>query len=65
MSGSRFSVNYTECKLSRNAIVNIFNYLSRVTSGSQTVTVTRNPGTSELTGADIAIANGKGWNVVT
>jgi hypothetical protein len=56
--------SYTGCKLSREAIVNIFNNLGTA-SGSQTITLTQNPGSGDLTPTDIAIATGKGWTVVS
>jgi len=58
------SHSYNNCKLSREAIVNIFNNLGTA-SGSQTITVTNNPGSGDLTATDIAIATGKGWTVVS
>ena len=56
--------SYNNCELSREAIVNVFNNLGTA-SGSQTITVTNNPGATELTPTDIAIATGKGWTVVS
>ncbi len=58
------SHSYNNCKLSREAIVNIFNNLGTA-SGSQTITMTNNPGSGDLTPTDIAIATGKGWTVVS
>ena len=58
------SHSYNNCKLSREAIVNIFNNLGTA-SGSKTITVTNNPGSGDLTATDIAIATGKGWTVVS
>jgi hypothetical protein len=54
---------YQNCKLSREAIVNVFNNLGTA-SGSQTITLTQNPGSGDLTPTDIAIATGKGWTVL-
>jgi len=58
------SHTYQYCKLSREAIVNIFNNLGTA-SGSQTITVSNNPGSGDLTATDIAIATGKGWTVAS
>lgn len=58
------SHSYNNCKLSREAIVNIFNNLGTAT-GSPTITMTNNPGSGDLTPTDIAIATGKGWTVVS
>lgn len=54
--------SYQRCQLSREEIVNIFNNLGTA-SGSQTITVSLNPGSSSVTPAEIAIATGKGWTV--
>ena len=55
------SHSYNTNKLSRLALINIFNNLGNATS--QTIDVRYNPGTSELTPSDIAIATSKGWTV--
>jgi len=62
--GLVISHTYDNCKLSREAIVNIFNNLGTA-SGSQTITVTNNTGSGDLTATDIAIATGKGWTVAS
>lgn len=54
--------SYQRCQLSREEIVKIFNNLGTA-SGSQTITVSLNPGSSSVTPAEIAIATGKGWTV--
>lgn len=54
--------SYQRCQLSREEIVNIFNNLGTA-SGSQTITVSLNPGSSSVTAGEIAIATGKGWTV--
>jgi surface protein len=55
------SHSYSTNKLSRLALINIFNNLGNATS--QTIDVRNNPGTSDLTPEDIAIAISKGWTV--
>ena len=55
--------SYRYCQLDRDAIVNIFNNLG--TASSQTITISNNPGSGDLTPTDIAIATGKGWTVVS
>ena len=53
--------SYNTNKFSRLGLINIFNNLGNATS--QTIDVRNNPGTSELTPEDIAIATSKGWTV--
>lgn len=55
------SHSYNTNKFSRLGLINIFNNLGNATS--QTIDVRNNPGTSELTPEDIAIATSKGWTV--
>ena len=55
------SHSYNTNKLSRLALINIFNNLGNATS--QTIDVRYNPGTADLTPEDIAIATSKGWTV--
>ena len=54
--------SYQRCQLSREEIVNIFNNLGTA-SGTQTITVSLNPGSSSVSAGEIAIATGKGWTV--
>jgi len=61
LSGTKFSVNYSNCALSAPALVNIFNGLATVVASSQTITITGNWGASILTAGERAIATGKGW----
>lgn len=61
-TGMRFSISFLNCQLTRDAIVEVFTNLGTA-SGTQTVTVTGNPGAASLSGADLAIATGKGWTV--
>jgi hypothetical protein len=64
MTGTTRAISYITCKLSHDAIVDIFNAVG-IAAGAQNLTVTTNPGTAALTGPEIAIATGKGWTVVT
>jgi len=59
--GGTFTDSYKNCNLDRANIVNIFNNLG--TSVGQTIDVSANPGTVDLTAGDIAIATNKGWAV--
>ena len=55
-------VSLQDCSLSRAAIVAFFNSLPTITS-AKAITLTGNPGVSELTNAEKAIATGKGWTL--
>jgi hypothetical protein len=59
---TRISIDYSNCSLSRNELINIFTALSTITS--QYITITGNPGTAELTVADRFIATSKGWTII-
>ena len=61
ITGLKFTHTYSGGNLVRSEIVNIFNNLGN--ASSQTIDVRTNPGTSELTPEDIAIATSKGWTV--
>jgi len=63
LSGTKFSISYRGCALSRLQIIDIFNNLGTATS--QTIDVGLNIGTSSLSAADLLIATNKGWTVVT
>ena len=56
------AVSLQDCSLSHAAIVAFFNSLPTITS-AKTITLTGNPGVSELTSAEKAIATGKGWTL--
>lgn len=56
--------SYRNCNLVRTEIVNIFNNLGTA-SGTQTINVSGNPGSSDLTTADELIAQNKGWTVTS
>lgn len=63
LSGTKETISYTKCKLSRAALVDIFNNLaSGVTA--KTITITNNWGSVLLTPEDRAIATDKGWTIV-
>lgn len=59
LSGGRFAISFAGCLLNAAALDAIYTGLGTA-SGSQTVTVTGNPGT---TGDTPSIATGKGWTV--
>ena len=56
------AVSLTDCSLGHAAIVSFFNSLPTITS-AKAITLTGNPGVSELTDAEKAIATGKGWTL--
>ena len=56
------AVSLKDCSLSHAAIVAFFNSLPTITS-AKAITLTGNPGVSELTDAEKAIATGKGWTL--
>lgn len=58
--GTAYEISYSNCSLSRKAIVEIFNGLA---NASATVDVSYNYGAADLTAEDLAIAEGKGWTV--
>ncbi len=62
MTGLHYSISFSQCKLSRNAIVNIFSGLGTA-SGAAAITVSNNFGFADLTTGDKNIASGKGWIV--
>ena len=57
-----YAVSLQDCSLSHAAIVAFFNSLPTITSANA-ITLTGNPGVSELTDAEKAIAIGKGWTL--
>ena len=59
---SGYAVSLQDCSLSHAAIVAFFNSLPTITS-AKAITLTGNPGVSELTDAEKAIATGKGWTL--
>lgn len=58
-----YSVDLTNCSLSRDALVQVFEDLGTVTG--ETLTVTGNWGVVDLTSPDLQIASDKGWLVAT
>jgi hypothetical protein len=61
--GITVSFTLEDCNFSREGLVQVFNDLGTVASG--TITVTNNPGVPDLTAADLLIATNKGWTVTT
>ena len=59
---SGYEISLRDCSLSHAAIVSFFNSLPTITS-AKAITLTGNPGVSELTDAEKAIATGKGWTL--
>ena len=57
-----YAVSLQDCSLSHAAIVAFFNSLPRITS-AKAITLKGNPGVSELTNAEKAIATGKSWTL--
>ena len=57
-----YAISLSNCSLSHAAIVAFFNSLPTITS-AKAITLTGNPGVSELTNAEKAIATGKGWTL--
>ena len=62
-TGTKNVLSYAGCKLSRTALVDIFNNLASGVS-SKTITITNNWGAPLLTAGEKAIATGKGWTIV-
>ena len=61
--GITVSFTLEDCNFSREGLVQVFNDLGTVASG--TITVTNNPGVGDLTADDLLIATNKGWTVTT
>ena len=57
-----YAVSLKDCSLGHAAIVAFFNSLPTITS-AKAITLTGNPGVSELTDAEKAVATGKGWTL--
>ena len=57
-----YDIALNECSLGHTAIVAFFNSLPTITS-AKAITLTGNPGVSELTDAEKAVATGKGWTL--
>lgn len=64
MTGMAQAFTIANCLFSREGIVEVFNGLASGVS-SKTITVSGNPGTGDLTAADLLIATNKGWTVTT
>jgi hypothetical protein len=65
LPGIIITFTVAECDLERQALIDLFNDLGSVSPGTQTITITNNPGVATLTAGEIAIATGKGWIVTT
>ena len=64
LAGTKFNISYTDCKLSRSALVAIFNGLADLTGGTaRTITISGNFGAAQLTQADRDIARNKNWTI--
>ena len=59
--GTSTNISYQDCRLSRQALVDIFNGLATVTG--KTITITGNWGAQYLTTQDRNIATNKGWTI--
>jgi hypothetical protein len=60
------TVDFSQCSLSRTAIVEIFtNLVDRSATTSATITITGNWGVADLTAGDLLIATSKNWVVAT
>ena len=57
-----YAISLSNCSLGHAAIVAFFNSLPTITS-AKAITLTGNPGVSELTDAEKAVATGKGWTL--
>ena len=62
-SGSRSTIDYSNCMFSRNELVTIFTNLGITGSIPCSITTSGNWGSSSLTAGDIAIATNKGWTI--
>lgn len=63
LSGTKNTISYAGCKLSRTTLVEIFKSLATGVS-SKTITITNNWGVSSLTAGDRTNATGKGWTII-
>jgi len=62
ISNMGISFSLEDCNFNQAGLVNVFNDLPSATA---TITVTDNPGTGDLTAANLLIATNKGWTVTT
>lgn len=60
--GTKETISYANCRLSKQAIVDIFNGLASGVTG-KTITISNNWGTQYLTQTDRDIAINKGWTI--
>ena len=61
ITGCKYNITYYNCFLGRDEIVEIFNGLATVSSG--TIDIRNNPGNADITEDDKAIAENKGWTI--
>ncbi len=61
LQGTPQNISYENCRLSRQALIDIFNGLATVQN--KTITITGNYGASQLTANDKNIATNKGWTI--
>lgn len=57
------AIDIKQCSLGHQALVDLFNSLPAITSAKE-LTITGNPGVSELTDTEKAIATGKNWTLI-
>ena len=57
-----YAISLSSCSLGHAAIVKFFDSLPTIAS-TKAITLTGNPGVSELTGTEKAVATGKGWTL--
>jgi len=62
ITGLTVSFDLTNCNMSREGLVQVFNDLGEATA---TITITNNPGVPDLTTENLLIATDKGWTVTT
>jgi surface protein len=69
LSGSEYTISYSDCKLSKEELESVFNYLDTIGTSSQTITVTNNwgaptpvtlTGTTTVGSTTISMANTTG-----
>ena len=64
LNGTKVNIDYSNCLLGRQSIVDIFNNLATVVS-TKVINISNNYGTAELSPADLQIAYDKNWIVTT
>ena len=64
LSGTQYTIDYSDTNIAYSALKDVLDNLGNASGGSQTITLTGNPGQPELTPVDCAGAEGKGWTVI-